>query len=497
MIYSPESSIVKVLYGERGEVAGAGVLIGKRWVLTCRHVIKDLPSDNICLSFFSDELETNYKSDVLFQASEREPDIAILKLEDEAPSCASIGKLAVKENFDGIKLKACGFSSGKEGEWVSLTEMGIVNPYLYHQINGSSSTGYKIDEGFSGTPVFDAKSYDIVGIIVSKERRPDVLSGCFISVKSIIDFFDENLNDLSIFKTAKYFDPLKTPLGEIANLIVTSLQTLPGDKERRNEIIKEIIDKEIVNKCKIDIKPWLRDEDLSFPLAMAMLNLGLSKSLPILGALKNHKMSPENIKDIFNLLVPSWVDSESAAYIYKSALNENDKNAVALNADEHSSAKMCIHRASRCPPGRWPSYSCLGKFGVNVVDDIIKEIEYLLIYNSMYSRRGSTNYDDSHQIRTELKSIEYNKKAGTPTFLIFNYSKSIVESLLSVQDFFPHVTLFLLTGDTYPQPAEFGKLNCKCLSNLGLDAEKQILEDIFFARKYVSERLKIPDIDDC
>jgi|GEM_PF-6197949 len=40
MSYLPESCIVKIALEEKGLAIAAGFLIGKKWILTCRHVIE-------------------------------------------------------------------------------------------------------------------------------------------------------------------------------------------------------------------------------------------------------------------------------------------------------------------------------------------------------------------------------------------------------------------------------------------------------------------------
>lgn len=131
-------------------------------------------------------------------SNEREPDIAILELEDEAPRCASVGKLAIKYDFWNLELKVCGFSSGMKGEWVSVVGRG--RSYRnYIQIDISPDAAYKIEGGFSGTPVFDAKLNNIVGMVVYKEKATGILSGGFIPIVLILNLCKEHSFDLKIF----------------------------------------------------------------------------------------------------------------------------------------------------------------------------------------------------------------------------------------------------------------------------------------------------------
>jgi len=195
---SPEFSIVKILRKDGG-VAGAGSLIGKKWVLTCKHVITSIfPDDNftiepfqykVDLTFYLDNSKKILKSHVSFLPPKDEDiDFVILKLEDEAPSCACVGKILNKTFWWRDNLSACGFSIDGEAKWVSLIGMGPVNPTSV-QIDISKDTGYPIEEGFSGTPVLDIESKRIIGIIAAKENADGVLSGVYVSINSILNIY--------------------------------------------------------------------------------------------------------------------------------------------------------------------------------------------------------------------------------------------------------------------------------------------------------------------
>ncbi|WP_440947876.1 S1 family peptidase [Methanosarcina sp. T3] len=242
----PESSIVKVLYGEEGEAAGAGFLVGNKWVVTCRHVVESilpsdkislLPSDTIYLTFYLDEVKQSLKSRVFFLSNEKEPDIAILKLEDEVPRCASAGKLAIRYDFWNLELKVCGFPSGDKAEWVSVVGRGRSN--LNHvQIDISQDSAYKIVGGFSGTPVFDTKLNNIVGIVVYKEKAAGILSGGFIPVVKIINLCKKHLIEHKVFGK-NIPNPFSTQLINALEWGISCLSTRENRK-RLNCIILEL-----------------------------------------------------------------------------------------------------------------------------------------------------------------------------------------------------------------------------------------------------------------
>ncbi len=232
MNHLPESSIVKVLDKNR-DAQGAGFLIGKRWILTCRHVVNDVSpnakiGDEIYLTFYLDEPNKVLKSHIFFWSQNTEYGFAILKLEDEAPSCASIGKLMLTDDFWDRELKVCGFPYGDKAEWVSVLGRGRAYPDFV-QIDVSKFIGYNIEGGFSGTPVFDAKLNDIVGIVVYKETATGILSGGFSPIDSILNVCKEHSFDLSIFEfLSEHLAP------------IVGVPTLPPHYLSRTEDLKKI-----------------------------------------------------------------------------------------------------------------------------------------------------------------------------------------------------------------------------------------------------------------
>ena len=266
-----------------------------------------------------------------------------------------------------------------------------------------------------------------------------------------------------------------TPLGKVADQIVTSLQGLPGDNKRKNEIIGGI-----VCNHKVEIAQWLPDGDLCYPLAMAMLNLGLRKSIPILRDLSIH-VGSKDLRSILDLLEPTWVDLSAADCISKRALHKNHKKAVALNACRLFSAKMYVRRASCLPPESWPIDIYSGIFGGNPVNDIVREIEGLLIPRILKSKyyENMSSEEKRKKLRERLKEM---KKDKMPVFIALKYSKNISELLPSIQNALPYITLFLLTGENFPQLTELGEFDCKLLyPSLGLDAENQAYEEVNYA----------------
>ncbi|MCC4765122.1 hypothetical protein FXW07_00275 [Methanosarcina sp. DH1] len=482
---SRESSIVKVLSDQEKLTVGAGVLIGKKWVLTCRHVVETaLPiakkGDKIYLTFFRHESAEPIESYVHYLAKKEEPDFAILELEEEAPQYASIAKLVTK-NFMGRELHACGFPYGADGVWVQLNALGSADSFSV-QIDITSKSRYKIKGGFSGTPVFDAKLDDVFGMVVTGDSDEEIFSGCFTPVDSILNVCKKHSIDKA-FEFLCELDPIETPLGKIANLIVTFLQNVPFDRQRRNETIKAI-----ANTHNVDLRRWSRDEDLCFPLAMAMLNMGIEEFSPILHELGDVGiLDYKNIIKIFELLKPYWVDSRSASCIYERALYPNNSQAIALNASKSISAELCIRRASCRHPNMWPMCTPSDVFGADAANEIVDEILYEFLQQMLKTQdideifpELDFNAMDPDQQREELKSLicSYKTTNLQPVFFVFKYSNKIVKLLPAVQEKLPCVTLFLLTEDRYPNPVDLGGFDCEFLLDFGIKRENNMIRHI-------------------
>jgi len=439
------------------------------------------------------------------------------------PDEQSIGDVLVSQRLMLYELQKIG-TKGESFELIPREDRPHASPWLLHYFRNAKLCLSKPKYGVKFGPILSGEK--LVNNTDFREQlcslMPEVIGGemegaglyvaCqdakvdWIVVKAICDWADGNKDEnkdsrqkLAAKNAASFVlymlqrmpsigkcqDPdTDTPIGKVASLIVTRLQELPGDGKRTNEIIEEV-----VKNNKIEIAPRLRDGDLRFPLAMTMLNLGLRKSVPILEELHAHKLSSENLKSILDLLAPTWVNLGAANCIFKCALHKNHKKAVALNASKFTSSEMYVRRASCLPPKRWPIYRYAGKFGVKPVDEIVSEIENLLILRILKDNFDGFDDDDTSpdDKRNELsQTLKFMKEAGKPVFVTFDYSKSIVELLPYIQNALPYVTLFLLTGENFPQRMELGALDCELLSpSLGLDAERKELSEVKFAYHYL------------
>ncbi|MFF4988772.1 serine protease [Streptosporangium saharense] len=151
-----------------GEVLGAGVLLDQRTVLTCAHVIPDR-AEEVVAEFVGRPGARAVPATVVSWVpadDDQRGDLALLDLASPAPPGrrpvlrrpSLWGREVYTRGFpslldDGLWVRArLGGRAGPGGEWVQMD----AEPYR------------EIHPGFSGAPVVDGRSGDVLGIVVSE-----------------------------------------------------------------------------------------------------------------------------------------------------------------------------------------------------------------------------------------------------------------------------------------------------------------------------------------
>jgi len=220
MRVSLDSAVVRVRAAD-GRVVGAGFLVGERRVLTCAHVVAGalgLPEDASELQKPGFSEKTWFLLDFPLVAPEQgltarvvcwQPahpdgsgDVAGLELVDDPPAGASPVRLVKTEEPWGHSFRAFGFPRGFDnGVWVSGRMLGR-EATGWVQIEDVKQTGYFVQPGFSGSPVWDEVLSGVVGIVVTAERRPEVKVGFVIPTSTLILAWPEleHIADVSLAK---------------------------------------------------------------------------------------------------------------------------------------------------------------------------------------------------------------------------------------------------------------------------------------------------------
>ena len=203
-----ESAIARIYrpnveYPNQG-VVGAGFLISQQYLVTCAHVIAsalgirqetpETPTKSIDLDFPRVAPGQKLKAKVVFwkpvqsfTASPSEPgeDIAVLELEGEPPGQVQPATIVPVEEEDlwEHSFRVFGFPAKHDnGVWATGILKGE-QTQGWVQIVDDKTTGYRVQPGFSGAPVWDRNLASIVGITVAAETDEEVKAAFMIPMK--------------------------------------------------------------------------------------------------------------------------------------------------------------------------------------------------------------------------------------------------------------------------------------------------------------------------
>ncbi|MEH1920095.1 trypsin-like peptidase domain-containing protein [Nostoc sp.] len=205
------SAIARIFHPD-GAVVGVGFLVSGRtqnYILTCAHVVTsalslaedivEAPSDDIYLDFPLIASGQQLKAKVIFwqpvvsNASTSEPeDIAGLQIEGQLPQEAQPIQLVRANNIWEHPFRIFGFPDGhNDGVWAT----GVLRDSQgkgWVQLEDSKVTGYRVEPGFSGAPIWDETLVGVVGMAVAAEkRREDIKTAFMIPADVLIAAWDE------------------------------------------------------------------------------------------------------------------------------------------------------------------------------------------------------------------------------------------------------------------------------------------------------------------
>ncbi|MBC7334708.1 MAG: trypsin-like peptidase domain-containing protein [Clostridia bacterium] len=182
------------IYAADGEwVAGSGFLLREREVLTCVHVVTralglpddvpEPPSSRVSLDFpFLAPGQCLAARVVLWHPQD---DIAVLELEAGPPAGAAPAPLMKGGDLWGHHFRAFGFPEGyPEGVWAGGVVRGP-NACGRLQIEDTKQTGYRVQQGFSGAPVWDEDLGGVVGMVSAAEGNPSVRAASIIPTERL------------------------------------------------------------------------------------------------------------------------------------------------------------------------------------------------------------------------------------------------------------------------------------------------------------------------
>lgn len=168
------SASIVALCTDEGSIVGTGFLVDDRVILTCAHVVVAAgggPSSTVSVRFHitGDKCPASVVSDQ-WRASDGD-DVAVLRLEVEAPESAAPVQLENAANCAGHSFRAFGYPSlgDIEGLWATGKIEGLVSEAGRQLLQLNSQN---LAQGMSGGPVLDETTHRVVGMITSV-NHPD------------------------------------------------------------------------------------------------------------------------------------------------------------------------------------------------------------------------------------------------------------------------------------------------------------------------------------
>jgi S1-C subfamily serine protease len=192
---SHKTSIIRLFYQENLAV-GIGFLVSEQYALTCAHVVAQalqipsttptIPEGEIKVDFPLINSTEKIKATVVYWSPESAlnldeaiEDIAVLRLE-HLPPLAQPTRLMISENLSTNPFKVFGCPAGIPfGVWATgvLSEQ---NSKQWVQLEDTKVTGYAIEAGFSGSPVWDEQLQGVVGMVVAADRERETAKVAFM-----------------------------------------------------------------------------------------------------------------------------------------------------------------------------------------------------------------------------------------------------------------------------------------------------------------------------
>jgi hypothetical protein len=223
-----EVSIARIL-SLKGTPVGAGFLVAEGYVLTCAHVVAQAleipldtslaPTETITLDFPLTRRDTRLVARAIFWepftpetsiSQEKSRDIAVLELNGELPEGVQPIQLASAQDSWGHQFRALGFPVGRDGGvWAS----GILRALQadgWVQIEDIKAEGYRVEAGFSGTPIWDEVLKGVVGMAVMAERSRPETKVAFIIPADVLTQVCINLNILQAQASVEHLDPKRS-----------------------------------------------------------------------------------------------------------------------------------------------------------------------------------------------------------------------------------------------------------------------------------------------
>ncbi|NEQ21427.1 MAG: TIR domain-containing protein [Microcoleus sp. SIO2G3] len=235
MVATLESSVIRI-YSNSGKVVGAGFLVSQKRILTCAHVVADalglprktaeMPDAEISLDFPIVAAKQLFKARVVFwrpvNPDEFAEDIAGLELESSPPEAAQPARLITSDDLWRHPFQVLGFPAGQpNGVWADgELRAGLANGWV--QLEGVKETGYRLEPGFSGAPIWDETLQGVAGMAVAAEiNRPDAKAAFMIPSKVLCAAWSELSEQVPSLETLQQKESTVEPASTTARVFIS------------------------------------------------------------------------------------------------------------------------------------------------------------------------------------------------------------------------------------------------------------------------------------
>ena len=187
---NPLSPFLIRIFSKDDKIIGSGFLVIDRYALTCVHVVadalginrntQDRPTKEIKIDFPLIASGKKLKANVsgwlpLHSADHEQPsgdeDIALLEILDELPDKCHPAKLVSSDVMAGTKFNTFGFPKDYDkGQPADGATKGSISDGCV-VIEDPARTGYFVEQGFSGAPVWSISDNSVIGMIVSADKK--------------------------------------------------------------------------------------------------------------------------------------------------------------------------------------------------------------------------------------------------------------------------------------------------------------------------------------
>lgn len=265
MTVALEPSIVRIYSNSSSKVVGAGFLVSEKHILTCAHVVADalglpretveMPDAEITLDFPIQASQRLFKARVVFwrpvNRQKFEEDIAGLELESLPPNGCRCVRLVTSADLWGHPFQVLGFPEGQPNGVPASGVLRTRNAKGWVELEDVKQTGYALEPGFSGAPVWDDELKGVAGMAVAREKYRPQVKAAFIIAATKLAIAWPKLNQSVIHP--EIWRPVHTQVNDTVEPgpITINLQGLPRTNYNYNFIVDSVNYKELSDASRV------------------------------------------------------------------------------------------------------------------------------------------------------------------------------------------------------------------------------------------------------